>query len=193
MTKLALHGGPQAIRGWLTKFNTIGKEEKRAAMNAMSGAERKTVQQFNLKRLLSNAMEETTAGLRRVSGPSIEKELSKYSEKQQDLLFPYGMAGDLRELSKDLKFMFPQSGQYAEPITAMNVKSKSFFNPMALHKRIGWFLSGWFTDRPQVLHWFANLHAKDPGLARKSMGTVARWVANAALMGPSGGKPNGAN
>lgn len=159
------------------------------AMASLDPKERLAVQKFNLKNLLSAAMEETSAGTRQVSGTSIEKELAKYTEKQQDLLFPYGMAGDLRELAKDLRFMFPQSGEYAESMTSMGVKSKGFFNPFALHKRVMWYLSGWLTDRPQVLHWFANLHARDPGAARQIMGGMSRWIANAALAGPSSGKP----
>lgn len=185
-------GEPRSIDRALVTISRPGDTATtETAMKALNPQERQTVQRFNLKRVISAAMEESTAGIRQVSGSSIERELSKYTERQQDLLFPYGMAADLRELARDLKFMFPTPGGYAESVTSMGVKSRGFFNPFGLRKRIAWFLSGWFTDRPAVLHWFANLHAKDPNAARQVMGTMSRWIANAALTGPSGGKPNG--
>lgn len=184
-------GSPRAVDRALSVISSPGKEAAtEAVMKSLTPTERRQVHVYNLKQLFASAMEETPAKTRSISGEKIHNYLAKLTEKQQDLLFPYGMASDLRNLGKDIRFLFPSKDlETGASMAAVSVTSKGFFNPFGLRKRIGWFVSGWLTDRPQVLSWFAQLHEKDPSTARQVMGAFGRWLINSEMAGPSGGKP----
>lgn len=180
-------GDPAKVDGALTAITKPGATETtRAAMALLNPDERSAVQVYNLKNLFSSAMEVQPNRTQMVNGAELAKQLRKYPEAQQDLLFPYGMASDLRQLGKDLEFLFPSRALGAgESQTATSVTSKGFLNPFALHKRVTWYVSGFITDQPMVLKWLADIHRRDPEAARMIMPGVGRWIVDSATRGPT--------
>lgn len=173
-----------ALGSLIQPGRTARLEQTMAALNAN---ERNSVHQYFLKRLFSRAMDETESRTPIINGDKLHAFLKQYTQKQQDLLLPYGMANDLQELGRDIKYLFPSvtgDEAFAGGQIAAGVTSKSYINPNALRKRIGFAISGWLTDRPAVLHWMADIHKKDPETAKMIMPGFGRWILNSASSGP---------
>jgi len=158
-------------------------------MRQLSAREQTAIQTYTLKRLLSEAMAASPGKATLIDGPALINQLSRYTAKQQERLLGPGVAADLRELGNDLQFLFPKQGiQYGTSQSEVSVTSKSFFNPLALHKRLTWYVSAYITDQPQVLHWFADIHRADPALFRALIPGFGSWIVNSATSGPGHGR-----
>ena len=95
------------------------------------------------------------------------------------------MADSLRRLGDKINFVFPAATDQGAGSLAVNaVLNKNFFNPLALSKRVGWYASAWFTNRPAVLRWFADLAEKDPKAVETAMSATGRYLYNSAMTGP---------
>jgi len=67
------------------------------------------IRQQALKELLNSAVTTSPTGAgRTVAGDALDKALSKYTRRQQEMLFPDGLADDLRLIAKEARFLFPR-------------------------------------------------------------------------------------
>lgn len=121
------------------------------------------IRQQGLKELLNSAIVRTDTGAgTTVVGDGIEKALRRWTPRQQEIMFPNGMAGDMRQLAKEINFMFPASGQD----TAGSLIS-GFVKNMPLPARIP-FLAyyggmSWIFSQPKVIRVLATGLKPGPG------------------------------
>jgi hypothetical protein len=154
------------------------------------------VQRHALQNLIRGALVETPAARMTVSGPAIERVLKKYTDRQQELLFPNGLADDLREVAKQAKFLFPNEGSdMAQSMAAKSITlhtGVNVINPRTAYADMRYLYTttmGWLTDRPAVLRFLADTAKKNPSEARALLGYIGRAAMNAQMMGPGRGKP----
>lgn len=154
------------------------------------------VQQHALQNLIRGALVETPAARMTVSGPAIERVLKRYTNAQQELLFPNGLADDLREVAKQAKFLFPDDvGREATSLAAKSITlhtGVNILNPRTAYADMRYLYTttmGWLTDRPAVLRFLSDTAKKNPSEARALLGYIGRAAMNAQMMGPGRGKP----
>lgn len=157
------------------------------------------VQRHALQGLIRTSLIETASARTSVSGPAIEKVLKRYTDRQQELLFPNGLADDLREVAKQSKFLFPPGIQSADDI-GQSLAAKSItlhtgvniLNPRTAYADMRYIyvsMMGWLTDRPAVLRFLADTARSNPSEAKALMGFAAKAAMNAQMMGPGRGRP----
>jgi hypothetical protein len=106
-------GNPDLIDAAADNILNKGEKNLEAAMHFLgeNSREWQGIQDYALKRVLFGSIRETTTLHKTIVGESIEKALSQYTKRQQDLLFPDGLRDDLQLLARDAKFLFPQAEQ----------------------------------------------------------------------------------
>lgn len=157
------------------------------------------VQKLALQNLVRKSIIQLPNGRITVSGEGLEKELRRYTEAQHEALFPRGLADDLREVARQSKFLFPpgigSGDDLAQSLAAKNITLHTGI--VLSHRRT--FLAdmrylytssmGWLIDRPVVLRFLSDTFRKNPSEGRAMMAFIAKYMANAQLMGPGRGKP----
>jgi hypothetical protein len=149
----------------------------------------KTIQRLALQRVLSGSTKELPSLQKVIEGEAIDRALSRYTPRQQELLFPGGLADDLRTLSKEAKYLFPRStGDTHSSLAAGAIK-------MALPRPDGWYrlirikISGWISDHPRVLRYLTDEVKNDPARARATMKVLGAWIITRANRGEPQGQP----
>jgi len=86
-----------------------------------------------LKELLHQAVEPTTTGVgSKMSGAGIDEALSRYTPQQQQILFPDGLADDMRFLGRQIRAMYPVLyDQMAGGLIAGKIKNTPLLASMA--------------------------------------------------------------
>jgi hypothetical protein len=108
--------GEQAYQ-YLVRPGAEGESRTMAAARlfGINSPQMKGLQQAALEEMARNA---NINAINKSGNNALENALSSFTKNQQEVLFPDGAAGDLRQLSKVIKFMFPfQSGEMSD--TAM--------------------------------------------------------------------------
>jgi hypothetical protein len=73
-----------------------------------SSPQMKAIRTQALKELLHSAVARSPTGVgQAISGTGIERALSQYTTRQQEILFPGGLAEDMRQLAREIRGMFP--------------------------------------------------------------------------------------
>lgn len=194
-------GTPEQVDRAVRMLSLPGNEARTieaARFFGENSPEWRSVQRSALQGLIRSALIETPSARMTVSGPAIERILKNYTARQQELLFPNGLADDLREIAKQAKFLFPNSGAD----TAQSLAAKSItlhtginvFNPRTAYADMRYLytsMMGWLTDRPQVIRFLASVSRKNPSEGRALLGAIGRSVVNAETMtGPGKGSPS---
>lgn len=152
-----------------------------------------SVQRYAIQKLFSDAVIETPALGKTLSGGSVVTELGKYTKKQQELLFPNGLADDMRLLAKEIRYLFPAApGDIHQSQVAGSIKNGlSPFNVWAAYKYGRSLVSGWIADHPKVLNYLASEVRRDPVQARSTMSVLRQWILNSQTQGPGKKPPTG--
>jgi hypothetical protein len=170
-----------------------GREMHLAAVRNFLGAdspEWKAVQSYALKKLLRGAVTETATLSKTLEGRSIDDALLKYTPEEQDILFPDGLKEDVRMLAKDAKFLAPKDiNDQGASFAAAAIKSKLPIHIRAVMKYVEYKTVGWLASHPATLRFLADAERAEPGSARRLMGPIGRWIANAEDSGPGTGRP----
>jgi hypothetical protein len=148
------------------------------------------VQKFALQKLFAGSVVERKALDKTVAGESIDAALRRYTPRQQELLFPGGLADDLRLLAKEAKFLFPGSakGDIGTSFASKSILHKSYLNPLALSRRIQMHIGGYIADHPAVLRYLTDEVRANPVRGRKVMSVIGQWILTRQLQGPGRGK-----
>jgi hypothetical protein len=151
----------------------------------------KKVRSYALQRTFAQAVEEKQSLAKTISGTAIDSTLNRYTKQQQDLLFPGGLADDMRLLAKEAKFLFPENQKdLGTSLAAASIKSGLWLNPIAVTKYITKSISGYIADHPRVLRYLAGEIRRDPKYARSAMGVLGQWLTDRAINGgPGHGAP----
>lgn len=193
-------GTPEQVDRAVNLITTGGNEAmtvQAARFFGVNSPEWEAIQRSAMRHLMRTALVETPNARLTVSGPGVERALKGYTAQQQELLFPAGLADDLREVAKQAKFLFPQSveaKQAGHSIAAANITLKMGppVTPSAILADTRYVMSsitGWLADHPGMLRFLAGTARKNPSEARSLLGFLTRSVINGEMMGPGRGRP----
>jgi hypothetical protein len=192
----ALAGGtPMQVDRALARLTMPGNEAMTAQAAQTLGADSpawKAVRKYALQRLFAGSAVETQSLSKTISGPQIDKALSRYTKKQQDLLFPNGLADDLKVLAQESKFLFPGMSpdkEFGTSLAAANIKQGLWLHPWAVYKYIRASIGGWIADHPRVLHYLTDEIRRDRNYGRSLTSVMMQWITERALNGPGAGQP----
>lgn len=130
LAKLAKPGPEktEAIRFLITPGQ--GEAQLRQAMKTLgeNSPEMQSIRDAALERLLYKIMVRGETGVgNQVAGDALLREMGSYTSLQQRILFPGGLGEDLRELGKQIKFLFPKSeADMAAGLAAGEIKSPKY-------------------------------------------------------------------
>lgn len=163
-----------------------GKQARMSELMAsLNPNEQREIHRYVMQKLFDEALELNPARQLMISGDKVRSFLGRYSPEQQNDILPHGMADSLRRLGDKINFLFPSVAEdFGGNLAVKAVLNRNFLNPLALSKRVGWYTSAWFTNRPAVLRWFADLAEKDPKAAETAMSAIGRYLYNSAMTGP---------
>lgn len=191
-------GRPEIVDRAAKELSMPGDEAQTlAAMNFFgpTSPEWSMVQKHAQENLIRSAVIETPSRNVTISGDAIEKTLRKYTPMQQEMLFPNGMAEDLKEVAKEARFLFPSRlGGMATSLAAKNITLHTGLplSISAIRADMKWISStfmGWIADRPTLLRFLADSSRRDPGSTRPMVGAMFRWFINEQQTGPGRGRP----
>jgi len=166
------------------------RTEAAARMFGRDSPEWKAVERYAVQRLLNDAFVSTQSLGRRVSGPAIEQAFSKYTPRQQSLIFGDLTKADLRLLSQEAKFLFPEDVTSDLGTSLAGAATKGALPSLKGIRKYWWnFVSGWISDNPRVLKFLANEIRQDRPAARSTMSVLRQWFINSTLSGPGTNPP----
>lgn len=188
----AFRSGNEAAKDQALSFITNPGHKARIEpfIQSLSPGERQEVQKYVITRMFGDVMETSAERAKEVKGDAIRSWLGRYTQDQLDAMMGYGVANDLARLGEKIAFVFPSKALEAgQSQAAVSVLNKGFFHPLALHKRMRWYMTNLIVHEPAVLRWFADISDKNPTAARVAGGMLGRWLVNSAMEGPGTGKP----
>jgi hypothetical protein len=130
---------------------------------------------------------------RTVSGSGIDKTLRGLTPHQQELLFPGGLADDLRTLAKEANFLFPKPPTDAgASLAARSIQQNMPFGQggYALYKYIRARFAGWLYDNPKMLRYLTDELKDNPIRGRAIMRTLVAREAARGFASPPKGQPS---
>lgn len=162
----------------------------------------KTLRRYALEDLITAAIDTTASKGLKINPNKLATRLGNYTEKQQTLLFPKGVAADLNTLKDDLQFLFPHAQGWLEGPgqAAATVKGKLglvglLYNPKTYSAWITYIskhISGYVADHPWLLRYLANEVEKGNSVkARTVLSYIKQDALRAATQGPGNGRPPG--
>ena len=134
-----------------------------------------------LKELLNSAITRTETGAgTQVVGDGIDQALRRWTPRQQEIMFPNGLADDMRRLAQEIRFMFPRRGdQIGGALIAGAVKNLPLparIPAMAYYEGMGWIFS-----QPSVVRAIAN--GLQPGAKKAATREAIRMIFREAAVG----------
>jgi len=191
-------GGPPQIDRAMRFIVQPGNEAKlEAALNQLGPDAVAQVRQYALKSLLSKAMVELPSRTRTIGGSGIDDALSKFTPKQQELLFPDGLLDDLKNVAKEARFLFPwdtaEGGQdFGGSLAAAQIKAHVPFGIRADLAYIKRSFFGWLADRPTTIRLLsAGFEKGGPSAmyAGQALKLLSRSFLNSMASDQPGGMP----
>jgi hypothetical protein len=133
------------------------------------------------KELLNSAVVTTQTGAgTTIEGEGIEKALRRFTPQQQEILFPGGLADDMRRLAKEIRFMFPaKQDQLGGALISGMIKNM----PLPIRVPAMMYYEGisWIFSQPGTVRALAN--GLKPGPGQEATRESIRMIFRAALAG----------
>ena len=134
-----------------------------------------------LKELLNSAIVTTQTGAgTTIEGEGIEKALARFTPRQQEILFPGGLADDMRRLAREVRFMFPaKTDQLGGALISGMIKNLPLparVIPLAYYEGLSWIFS-----QPGTVRALAN--GLKPGAGQTATRETIRMIFRAAATG----------
>lgn len=164
-------GGPEEVDAAVNLLIRPGQEASLDHIIRFFGAESPevtSIRQAALKKALNASVTRDITGLTtRIAGENIDSWLKQYTRAEQEMLFPHGLATDLRIVADEMKALFPQSYQdMGASLAAAGIKGKV---PLNLYADWRWLVvsfDGWLADHPYVIRTIAGIR-EPPGVAAR--------------------------
>ena len=139
------------------------------------------IRQQALKELLNSSIARTETGAgTMVVGDGIDQALRRWTPRQQEIMFPGGLADDMRRLAQEIRFMFPRRGdQLGGALIAGAVKNLPLparIPALAYYQGMGWIFS-----QPRVVK--AIVAGLEPGPAKAATRETIRMIFREAAIG----------
>lgn len=189
---------PKAVDTAVRMVTTPGNEAMTEAAIQTLGAnspEVRKLRQYVLEDVFNTAMGRTAAGARKLESQPLEAALSKYTDKQQKLLFPDGLDDDIRLLIRESRFLFPDKNSQQVGLVAAGATLKK----ASIFSKRGWegygqiakdALIGYMIDRPEVARFVAKEINREPRRANGLMRWMTQAAVSASMQGPGTGAPS---
>lgn len=188
---------PEKVYSYLVKPGNETDLEKAVHFFGANSPQVKKLREAALVDLMHRAVTNTESGAARTIGPeALDAALSRYTEKQQELLFPNGLNDDLKTVASMARFLFPKGGSdMAAGLAAGAIKAALPFG--AIHGlATGGFGAGesalgayawasvwnWILSRPSTVRYLA-LGLKGGGQARQMSLSFMKLLVNAGTLG----------
>lgn len=192
-----VNGTPEQIDAAVLKIMQPGREERTVEAARTLGSDShawKQIQRYALQRVLAGSFTRESRSLQTtIAGEMIDKQLSRFTPRQQELLFPAGLANDLRVLAKEAKYLFPRGGSAdtGTSLAAAAIQQHFPWWPPAVIRWAHVMMSGWMSDHPRVLRWLTDEVKADPKRARGIMNVLGQWIWQRSLSpGPGNKQPD---
>ena len=133
------------------------------------------------KELLNSAVVTTQTGAgTTIEGEGIEKALRRFTPRQQEILFPGGLADDMRRLAKEIRFMFPaKQDQLGGALISGMIKNMPL--PVRVPMMIYYEGLAWIFSQPGTVRALAN--GLKPGPGQEATRESIRMIFRASLAG----------
>lgn len=104
-------GSPDAVLRWMVKPGQEGRLEQAFKFFGPNSPQVASIRRAALEDLLHRSITTGEEGVgKAIAGSGIEDALKSFTKKQQEMLFPNGLADDIELLAKQAKFLFPKAG-----------------------------------------------------------------------------------
>jgi hypothetical protein len=148
---------------WVVRPGAEGEARTMAVAKTfgINSPQMKGVQQAALEELARNA---NINAINKVGNGALENALSAFTKNQQDLLFPDGLASDMRQISKVIKFMFPfKSGAASDTAMAGMSAGAVLEKPLRerLYKQAVASVMRFVVLHPSVARWVVTGRERD--------------------------------
>lgn len=175
---------PHVIDRAVKTIATPGKEKvTKDALNIIGRGtpEWQRVTHWAMIDLFEGAIKKTPAGQTEILGKDVLTKLNSYTKEQQEMLFPNGLAEDIRTLGEDVFALFPRGGDLAMGFSAGSVTNTSIFNLRQLWKQMRFYTIGGIADSQAYLALVADLKRVHPNWEgiKTTLGQMGRAVFNA--------------
>ena len=146
----------------------------------------KAIQSYALKDAMASAVVEMPSSATTIAGTALDSYMSKFTKRQQELLFPNGLADDMRILARESRFLFPwmtKSGEqdFGASLAAAEIKGHVPFSLSADYHYLKAKFFGWISDRPMLIRAFAGV-AKMPDSPEKKAAKQVLFRAAQSIM-----------
>ena len=170
-------GGPEEVDAAVNLLTRPGQEAELAHIIRFFGPESPEVaslRQAAIKKALNASVTRDITGLStRIAGENIDAWLKRYSRAEQEMLFPHGLATDLRIVADEMKALFPESYQdMGASLAAAGIKGKV---PLNLYADWRWLVvsfDGWLADHPAIIRTIAGLEGERGVVSRMRQATL---------------------
>lgn len=152
-------GGPEEVDAAVNTLVRPGQEAQLDHVLRFFGDnsdEVAAIRSAALKKALSQVITSDRTGLKtRISGESIDKFLSQYTRREQEMLFPSGLDRDMRVVADEMKALFPRvTNEIGGSLAGSIIKSGMPWTVLPwLYAAFG----GWVADRPAVIRTLAGI------------------------------------
>jgi len=113
------------------------------------------IQTQALKEVMGKAVVQADSGGTTIAGKSLEDALKPWTPRQQEIMFPDGLASDMKSLAREIRFMFPRRGEEFGGGIAAGVIS-GLPAPARIVASIPFAVPAWIMTRPAVTRIIAN-------------------------------------
>jgi len=153
----------------------------------------KAIRAYALKDAMGSAIVEMPSGATSIAGTALDTYMSKFTKRQQEMLFPDGLADEMRAFSKESRFLFPWmtgSGEkdMGASLAAAGIKGHVPFGLSADFHYAKAKLFGFMADRPTLIKLFAGV-AKMPDSPEKKMAKQVLFKAAQSIINMHTGAP----
>jgi hypothetical protein len=136
-----------------------GKEERLIQAQRFFGddsPQMAAIRQQALKEVMHSAIVRNDSGSTiTIAGPGIEKAMEKWTGPQQEIMFPNGLANDMKLLGQEIRFMFPRVGNaFAGGLAAGNIGTDALIHRIV--PSATFTVPAWIMTRPSVTRVIAN-------------------------------------
>lgn len=153
----------------------------------------KAIRAYALKDAMGSAIVEMPSSATTIAGTALDSYMSKFTKKQQEMLFPNGLADDMRQLAKESRFLFPWMTGSGEKDVGASMAAAGIKGHIPFKMSADWHWArakvfGFLADRPALIKLFAGV-SKMPDSPEKKAAKQVLFRATQSIMNTHTGAP----
>ena len=153
----------------------------------------KAIRAYALKDAMGSAIVEMPSSATTIAGTALDSYMSKFTKKQQEMLFPNGLADDMRTLAKESRFLFPWMTGSGEKDVGASMAAAGIKGHIPFKLSADWHWArakvfGYLADRPTLIKLFAGV-SKMPDSPEKKIAKQMLFRTTQAIINMHTGAP----